>query len=591
MSAEAGKSLPAGQRRPAAAGWSRTFGLLSPLRAVWWLFTNVRFAIVLLAVLSLVSLLGVVLPQVPLNVRGDAVAEADWLRVQEGRFGFLTGPIDRLGFFDVFHASWFAVLMAFTVAATGAYIVSRFPGIWQAVTKPRKRVPERYFEMAPNRVDVPSAVDVPRLEGLLRRRRYRVERFSEAGVTYLFADRFQWAQLGTLLTHAAVIVFILSAVVSRVDAFSSPLFLAEGATLPVFPVKDPNQMQVQLADARAAFASDGQPLDYRSELVIYQRGEEVLRCESTVNSPCSYNGYRFYQAAYFGFGAALQVRDLDTGNVVYKETLALSDKRPAPRVTVRDSQGRVLLDDSLVLAETVKTEGATYSAALVRLPDGRPLTFWLPQSAGRSGGKLLVFEPGSGENVVQLSLGQGETGKSGGLEVSYVEGEMAPSLLVPDLPLPRSVGEGGAGAALLQLSNVVYGTGTTSEGTNVQPAASSGPPRLTLVGLQPQPVTLEPGQKTTIDNYEYTFLGQREFAGIDAKRDRSDYLVWIGAALIVLGLMITFWVPRRRLWARITATRTSLAGQAARHANYARELRRLAAEAGADMPGGTEEDD
>ena len=63
------------------------------------------------------------------------------------------------------------------------------------------------------------------------------------------------------------------------------------------------------------------------------------------------------------------------------------------------------------------------------------------------------------------------------------------------------------------------------------------------------------------------------------------------AALIVLGLMITFWVPRRRLWARITATRTSLAGQAASHAHYTRELRRLAAEAGAAIPEGTEDDD
>ena len=591
MSVDTGKTLAEGKGRPAAAGWSRTFGLLNPPRAVWWLCTNVRFAILLLAVLSLVSLLGVVLPQVPLNVRGDSVAEADWLRVQEGRFGFLTDPIDRVGLFDVFHTSWFAVLMALTVAATGAYIVSRFPGIWQAITKPRKRVPERYFEMAPNRVDVPSAVDVPRLEELLRRRRYRVERFSEPGATYLFADRFQWAALGTLLTHAAVIVFILSAVVSRVDAFSSPLFLAEGATLPVFPVKDPNQMQVQLADARAAFAADGQPLDYRSELIIYQRGEEVLRCESTVNSPCSYNGYRFYQAAYFGYGAALQVRDLDTGNVVYKETLALSGKRPAPRVTVRDAQGQMVLDDSLVLGDTVTAEGAIYSAALVRLPDGRPLTFWLPQSSAASDEKMLVFEPGSGADVVRLSLGPGETAKSGGLEVSYVEQEMAPSLLVADFPLPRTVGEGDSGAALLQLSNVVYGTGTISEGTKLPPAASSGPPRLTIVGLQPQPVTLQPGQKATIDNYEYTFLGQREFAGIDVKRDRSDYLVWTGATLIVLGLMITFWVPRRRLWARITATRTSLAGQAASHANYTRELRRLAAEAGAAIPEGTEDDD
>jgi len=83
-----------------------------------------------------------------------------------------------------------------------------------------------------------------------------------------------------------------------------------------------------------------------------------------------------------------------------------------------------------------------------------------------------------------------------------------------------------------------------------------------------------------VGDYQYSFLGQREFAGITVKRDRSDYLIWAGAALIVSGLAATFWVPRRRFWAKITATRTLMAGQAPAHARYARELRRLAHQAG-----------
>jgi len=94
-----------------------------------------------------------------------------------------------------------------------------------------------------------------------------------------------------------------------------------------------------------------------------------------------------------------------------------------------------------------------------------------------------------------------------------------------------------------------------------------------------------------IGGYEYTFLGQSEFAGIQVKRDRSDTLVWAGAGLILAGLLVTFWVPRRRLWAKIALGRTLLAGQAASHANYTRELRRLAREAGAAVPEEAEDDD
>lgn len=573
---ESGEAL----RRPAPRGWSRTFGLLNPLRAAWWLFTNVRFAIVLLAVLCVISLLGVVLPQKSLAVRGDVVAEAQWLDVQEGRFGFLTEPLDTAHLFDVFHARWFGILLAMTAASTGAYVVSRFPGVWRGVTQPRKRVPDRYFEMAPNRLDVSEQLDADRLAATLRRSRYRVERFDEHGATYLFADRFAWAQVGTLITHAAVILFILSAVVSRADAFSSPLFLAEGATLPVFPVRDPNQMQVELHDARGQFAPDGQPLDYRSEISIYRRGEEVKRCASTVNSPCSYAGYKFYQSAYFGFGAALEVSDLSTGNVVYRETLVLSDQARSPHVLFTDTAGAVLLNETLVLTDELVAGDFTYRGALVRLAEGRLISIGL-QRAADGEERLAVLEPGEGEGLVQLSLAEGESAESGGLVVTYQGTAETPYALVPDLPLPPDSEGARTGETALQMSNVVYGTDRTSGGTPVTAPSASGPPLLTVSGLRAQAVELEAGESVEIDGYRYTFLGQREFAGVTVRRDRSDYLVWTGAALIVIGLVATFWVPRRRFWARITATRTWLAGQAPAHARYHRELARLAAAAAA----------
>jgi cytochrome c biogenesis protein len=573
---EAGKSLP-DRARP--AGWSRTVNLINPLRAVWWLVTNVRFAIVLLVLLTAVSLLGVLIPQMPSNVRGDAALEAQWLERQEDRFGAVaTNVIDAVGLYDVFHQRWFALLLAVTVVSTGAYVVSRFPGVWRTITRPRKRVPDRYLEMAPHRISVDAAVDPSSLEAALRGARYRVERTEEAGVTYIFADRFQWAQLGSLLTHIAIIVFILSAVVSRVDAFSSPLFLAEGGTLPVFPVNDPGQIQVELRNAHAQFADDGQPLDYRTDLTIYRRGEEVKQCSSTVNSPCSYEGYRFYQAAYFGFGAEMTVRDTATGNVVYRETLALTERTAAPRLRI-ESGDEVLLDETVLLTDVARTPEGEYLAALLRLDAGRALTLWQPAQ----GGELLVFEPDSGADAVRATLAEGETTESGDLVVTYVETDEVPSFVVPDLPLPEGAGDGSAGEVLVQMQNVVYGTDETSEGGFVEGGSDDGEPLLTVVGLSPQPVVLTPGESAEIDGLEYTFEGQREFAGIDVRRDRSDMLVWAGAAFIVVGLMITFWVPRRRLWAKITGARLSMAGQAPSHANYTRELEDISRAAGAPL--------
>jgi cytochrome c biogenesis protein ResB len=583
---EAGKAIGSGSGA-AIAGRLASL-VINPLRAVWWLFANVRFGTVLLVLLALASLLGVVIPQVPLNVRGDVVAEAQWLDSKEGTFGALTDPMGAIGLFDVFHAAWFKLLMATTVASTTAYILSRLPGIWMSITRPRQRVPDSYFDVAPNRFATAEALDPAQLEAALKRQRYRVARFEEGGVAYLFADRFASAQLGTLLTHAAVIVFILSAVVSRMDAFESGLFLAEGSTLPVFPVRNPEQVQVELVDAVGEFSDEGQALDYRSQMVIYKNGEEVKRCSSTVNSPCSYEGYRFYQAAYFGFGAAVQVRDLATGNVLYRETLALVDRAPSPRVLIQDADGRTLVEAKLVLTDELDTGDVAYRGTLVELPEGRLLTVGLESSGDET--RLAVLETERRPDSVSLLLREGETGESGGLRVTYVKESMTPAARVDDLPLPPG-SEGAFAAPYLQLSNVVYGTGRASEGTAGEPPAADGPPALTLSGLGVRAAELEPGESVDIGGYEYTFLGQREFSGINVKRDRSNYLVWSGAAMIVVGLMVTFWVPRRRLWAKISNGGSVLVGQAPGHARYAEEMRRLALRAGADSGEETQDDD
>ena len=579
---EAGKTIREPIRR--SGSWSRTLNLINPLRAGWWLVTNVRFAIVLLVLLAMVSLLGVVIPQMPDNVRGDASLESTWLNSQDGRFGFMVAPMTDAGAFDVFHQRWFGLMLAVTVVSTGAYVVSRFPGVWTSIRRPRKRVPDRYLEMAPNRFQFDSAIDVHRLEALLRAKRYKVDRTQEVGATYLFADRFQIAQLGTLLTHAAIIVFILSAVVRRVDAFEAPLFLAEGEVMPVYAVSNPNQIQVQLRDSYASFNENGVPLDYRSDLTIYDRGEEVLQCSSTVNSPCSYNGFKFYEEAYFGNGAGITVRDAATGNVVFSENYALAGATFSPRVRITDAGGTVLFNEAVVMTDTVASpDGTKYKAALVTLPDKRLLTFWQPEIA-TDADKLIVFEPASSDSSAQASLTKGDTTQTAGLNLTYAGVEAVPTQLIEDFPLPPTLGEGTSGPAQLQMSNVVAGTGETSAGDYVSNAVVAGDARLTIVGLQAQAVSLKPGESETIGGLEYTFDGQREFAGIKARRDRSDMLVWIGAAAIVLGLAITFWVPRRRLWAKISEARTAMAGQAPSHANFTRELRNLAREAGAAVP-------
>jgi cytochrome c biogenesis protein len=65
------------------------------------------------------------------------------------------------------------------------------------------------------------------------------------------------------------------------------------------------------------------------------------------------------------------------------------------------------------------------------------------------------------------------------------------------------------------------------------------------------------GQPTTVAGQHFTFERTRQFTGLIVARDHGAIVVWIGSGLLVLGLVMVFFFPHRRVWVRI---RTSAGG-------------------------------
>src|SRR3990172_2152514 len=167
------------------AGWWRLARELDPFRATWRLFTNVRWAIGIITFLALASLMGVVVPQVPAAVRGDAAAEGRWLDVQEGRFGVLTDAMNSLGFSHPSPPRCFVSALGLLVVSIAVCTASRLPPIWRAVNRPPKRVSDAYFRGARHRLDYATPPEGSRPEAGLRRRLYAVQRYEEGDAVYL----------------------------------------------------------------------------------------------------------------------------------------------------------------------------------------------------------------------------------------------------------------------------------------------------------------------------------------------------------------------------------------------------------------------
>jgi len=65
---------------------------------------------------------------------------------------------------------------------------------------------------------------------------------------------------------------------------------------------------------------------------------------------------------------------------------------------------------------------------------------------------------------------------------------------------------------------------------------------------------VDQGKTTTIAGLRYTFERTRQYTGLIVTRDPGAVFVWIGSALLVLGLFMVFFFPHRRVWVRIRKT-------------------------------------
>ena len=529
-----------------------------PLRATWRLLTNVKFAVALVSLAVLASLLGVVLPQLPAEMRGNPPARSAWLELQRQDFGWLTGTLDGLDLFDVFHSPWFMALWFVIVAAVTVCTISRFPPTWRSVQRPPMRVAERYFETARHRASFTHAGGVEAVEGLLRRRRYQVTRTREdEGATELFAERFPWTQYATFVSHMALLMLLVGGLLTSLAGFQRTLALAESRpAAPLFGDPGPGQIFVGMEDAHRGVDAAGNIVDFHSDLLL-RRGDEVVRCTATVNDPCSAFGYRFHQAAFFDDLAYLTIWGPD-GRVLFDDVLDFENESTAtPALTVTDAGGAVVFDQALPQMASVpgSTLGYEGDLGLAELALGDTVYGVSWRAEGET---LVALIDGEGFNPVELRPGEAvDTGRH---RIAFRGIASVPAIPVLDMPRGQTVGvvnvqmpEGADGRPFLFITDIDAGNVVIAEGATVE--TSSG--------------------------YRYRFGGRVDASGIDVRRDPGDTFIWVAVGLAMLGLGVTFYVPRRRLWVRVTEQGTQLAGVAARTTRFGRELRHMGAELGA----------
>jgi len=122
---------------------------------------------------------------------------------------------------------------------------------------------------------------------------------------------------------------------------------------------------------------------------------------------------------------------------------------------------------------------------------------------------------------------------------------------------------------------------------------TSGQGSLALIGLaagadgQSQAIFREAvGQGETSDasvtaGYAITWRKADSFTGMVVKQDPGQGLIWLAYGSLIGGLLLVFYFPRRRVWARVSDGRVEIALVADRYVDASREFATLLADIGA----------
>ena len=449
--------------------------------AAWRLLTDVRFAVVLIALLAISGIIGMLVRQFPVTRADDparyavelATVRAAWEGLPTG--ALLADVFDRLGFFNVFATPWFLLLVTVLVISIICCTLDRTPRLWRSVGGARVEQPAAFFDRGrDHRAAIAGTADaLDAVRGAFRRRHFRRQQLLESGgAHYVYGDRNQFQKLATLLTHAGLVLFFTAGAVTVAAGFETVVFVGEGGTAPVRAVGTPGNLLVKNNAFLAPRREDGSFADFSTDLSVYRDGAEVARKTIRVNDPLEFDGYVFHQNT---FGPAVDMAIHDQGGALVW-------------------RGPLLLDDELL---------------------GQPQGF--------------MTIPGADVGLVAV-LGRGVDGSA------------------------RLVMQGVGPADPVTGANETLFLVTIPSGVTTDPEVTAG-----------QAISWE---------------GVGSWTGMVIKRDPGQPIVWLAFGLLIAGLVLTFYFPRRRAWARITDGRVELAFVADRYVDADGEFAKLVAAVG-----------
>lgn len=259
-------------------------------------FGNVTVGVMLLAIWGALTIIGVIVQQnLPANAYFDTYPAP------------IARAILRMNFDDIYHSVWY-------LASIGLVLVSMTTATFTKV------IPRRLPPLRPVKVDAmplhahftvkgDEATIRERVESFFAERGFNIRRRAFDGTEWSFADRFNWARIGVLVNHLAILIIASGAIVYWARGFAGETAILTGQATEIphtgaIVRLDRFRYEIQPIMTKGGIVY--QPIDYVSYVTVTGRNgipkQEIVR----VNHPIDIDGTLLYQSTY-GFGMHFKV--------------------------------------------------------------------------------------------------------------------------------------------------------------------------------------------------------------------------------------------------------------------------------------------
>lgn len=507
-------------------------------KSLWVRLGSMSLAVILLVVLSLASVIGTVLLQ-----NQD---QGDYLQ----QFGPLWYWVFRsLGLFDMYHTWWFLTLLGFLMLSLSACLWRNVPRMLKDMRARKVSLPEKSLKRFQFLHDwkLDKSLSADAITGIFQEQLqgWEFKQLEEDGRTIIRADKGRWNKWGYISVHSAILIILIGGWMSVHYGFRGNMAVPEGGAeseISFLKGTDTEHMKMPFDVRCNSFFIDfyptGAPKEFRSNLTIIDQGKEVLTSDIIVNEPLYYKGVRIYQAS---FG--------DGGSEISFKLFHMDGSQKVD--TVKTHVYQTWKDDKTGVSLKV-TDFKPYNVENMAGP-GEP-------NKWQDLGPAVEFEMrGPGLKPVKIKMFQNpfidaddvNQGSFMSISLSGNAGDYKPVALGLDLNNPvewklfhaflkrlsQMKDDNQQQANLQAFKMAIKDVFGDKRPDNFQAMAMR---TLQAVNMLPQlPWPLLP----VLSDFDQVY-----YTGLQLAQDPGMNVVWIGSAILVIGLCFMFYMPHRKLW-------------------------------------------